>query len=658
MKNIDRKNRLSFQNIKTNSVFERKNLVTILNMARPYEDELKQWDKPKEFDELVDKILQFRTEGKPVIWSMGAHVIKNGLSRYIIEMVREGFLTHVSGNGATSIHDFELAFLGETSEDVATAIEDGSFGMWEETGRYMNEAIQLGAEKGLGYGESLYKYLSDNPSRFPHYDDCVFVQCQIHGVPYTCHISIGTDIIHQHPIVDFERLGQTSGKDFDILCNSFLNLSEGGVFLNFGSAISGPELFLKAVSQAKNKGLQMKNITAANYDIIPVQASYEYKRHHPYYHYRPRRNFIDLLQKTEGTGYLFQGLHQITIPHLFHALLKRKKELGLTFHNPGKPKNIKKDPTLYSINQRRSDFRIANILPIDYRTSWGEESEQFRDFINHLVSARKSNKEALVSLGGNIIDSGVSNHIIQLLEQGLITHIATTGSTAYQDFELAAFGETAENVDDSFQKGTLGMWAEPGSLFHKALREGYKKGLGYGESLMDYIECHETQFPFRHNSILFTCNKLKVPITCHITLGTDDIQLHPESNFRIQGGASGRDFQRYCTTVSKLEGGVFVNFGSTVTGPEVFLKALSIGRNLRFTIQKITTANFDIVKLGNYQKKVGYEDWDYYYRPRKNIIHRPTSLGGIGFHFEGLHQETIPAIWRELSKLKMVHGKG
>lgn len=168
--------KLSFEGIKTNSVQTRTNLVTIQNMAKPYADDPPSWSAPKAFEELADRVLQMRKEGKPVIWSMGAHVIKNGLSRYIIELVKEGILTHVSGNGATSIHDFELAYIGETSEDVARSIEDGSFGVWEETGRYMNEAIRNGAARGLGYGESLYAYLLAHPERFPHYDDCVLAQ--------------------------------------------------------------------------------------------------------------------------------------------------------------------------------------------------------------------------------------------------------------------------------------------------------------------------------------------------------------------------------------------------------------------------------------------------------------------------------------------------
>lgn len=671
---MKRQQRLAFGGIRTNTVFDRRNLVTIRNMARPYEEEPAAWpEMPKEreaFDELVRTIVQCRSEGKPVIWSMGAHVIKNGMSRYVIEMVRHGILTHVSGNGATSIHDFELAFLGETSEDVARAIEDGSFGMWEETGRYMNEAIQQGAADGLGYGESLYRYLSRYPERFPHYDDCVFVQCQRAGIPYTCHISIGTDIIHQHPIVDFAALGGTSGRDFAMMCQSVAELAHGGVFLNFGSAISGPEIFLKAITLGRNAGLPMAGITAANFDIVPVYADEAPPPDVPEYYYRPRRNFVDRLGQIGGKGLLFHGLHQATIPQLFQRVLARKRELGVAFPPYERKEAPVRARQLYPIAQRRAAIVAQGpdaLRPGPGRMAspdsggesgvgdrqglglpgvpWSGASEPaFQLLLDRLREARAGGKHAIASLGGNVVGSGVSPDLVTLIRQGFITHLALTGAAAFQDVELAAFGQTEELDGDGLASGKLGMWQEPGAIIHQALREGYSRGLGYGESLIEHMRRNPGSYPYRQYSLLHACSEQGVPCTVHITIGTDNIQQHPDADFAIQGGASGVDFQVFAATVAGLEGGVFMNFGSTVTGPEVFLKALSIARNLQYTVNRITTANFDIVRLGDYHRKVGYEDWDYYYRPRKNIIHRPTSLGGDGFHFEGLHQQTIPAI--------------
>lgn len=652
---MKRHERLSFGAVRTNTVFDRHNLVTIRNMARPYSDVPEAWPQTAReqevFNRLIDAVVAARMAGKPVVWSMGAHVIKNGLSRYVIEMVRHGILTHVSGNGATSIHDFELAFLGETSEDVARAIEDGSFGMWEETGRYMNEAIQRGAAENLGYGESLYRYLDQNPQRFPHYDDCVFVQCQRSGVPYTCHISIGTDIIHQHPIVDFEALGRTSGKDFETMCQSVAEMADGGVFLNFGSAISGPEMFLKAISICRNEGLPMTSIVAANFDIVPVYGDEAPPPTTSEFYYRPRRNFIDRLGQIGGEGYLFHGLHQMTIPQLFQGVLRRKRELGVSFPDYKRVERLSLERrTLYPVAERPASLRIEMldsrepVQPLSVAEWPGQQSEPFAKLIANICEAREAGSEVIVSLGGNVVGSCVSPDLIALIEQGVITHLALVGAVAFQDVELAAFGQTEELDAGALGSGKLGMWREPGALVHLALREGYAQGLGYGESLMDHMERHPEQYPYLRCSLLHACSRRGIPCTVHVTLGTDSIQQHPDVDFAIQGGASGRDFQIFARTVTRLDGGVYLNFGSTVTGPEVLLKALSIARNLGHTVSRIATANFDIVKLGDYHRKVGYEDWDYYYRPRKNIIHRPTSLGGEGFHFEGLHHQTIPAI--------------
>ncbi len=648
--------RLPFDAIKTNSVYSRTNLVTIKNMAQPYDDSPEQWPTnehgERAFEELVELIVQTRAAGKPVVWSMGAHVIKNGMSRYIIELVRHGVLTHVSGNGATSIHDFELAFLGETSEDVATAIEDGSFGMWEETGRYMNEAIQQGAAEGLGYGESLYRYLERNPSLFPHYEDCVFVQCQLSGVPYTCHISIGTDIIHQHPIVDFEALGLASGRDFDKICQSIAGMDAGGIFLNFGSAISGPEIFVKALSLGRNAGLAMQPITAANFDIVPIREEGIPSERESEYYYRPRRNMLDRLQSIGGRGMLFQGLHQHTIPQLFHRVLQRKRELGLTFEPLDYVNKLEHaSRKLYPVSQRRSKLLAAGVRKLDtlHEGSWSQSADpQFIACIAAIHQSRQAGHHILVNLGGNVIGSGMNRMLIDLIERGYITHLALNGASSFQDYELAAFGQTEELDENSLASGRFGMWREPGERYHAALASGYARGLGFGESIMQEMEAAPERFPYRDLSVMYACSRAGIPCTVHVTIGTDQIQQHPDVDFAIQGGASGHDFHSYAHTVAHLNGGAFLNFGSTVTGPEVFLKALSIARNLGHQVTDIVTANFDIVKLGDYHSKVGYEDWDYYYRPRKNIIHRPTSLGGKGYHFEGMHEETIAAIWHSL----------
>ncbi len=322
--NIRIEGQLDFSNIKTYSVKERKNLVTIENMAS-LNDAVKDWGDA-EFDSLIDRIVLARTNRRPVIWSMGAHVIKNGMSRYIIDLIRRGLVTHVSGNGAGSIHDFELAFNGGTSEDVPTAIEDGSFGMWDETGRWMNEALQAGAKKGLGYGESLAVYIGENPERFPYKEDCVLYQAYGNGVPATYHIALGTDIIHQHPIVDFAAIGAASGVDFHKMCHSVSRL-DGGVFLNFGSGVIGPEVFLKALSIARNLGYPTFRITTANFDLVDL-GDYRSKIGYsdPHYYYRPRKNIVNRPTSVGGKGWHFCGDHKDTIPNLYRKLILKLPE--------------------------------------------------------------------------------------------------------------------------------------------------------------------------------------------------------------------------------------------------------------------------------------------------------------------------------------------
>ncbi|NLD58228.1 MAG: hypothetical protein GX647_01030 [Clostridiales bacterium] len=312
---------LDFSGIRTLSATERVNLVRIDNLKRPRIYEPRPWGGA-DFDELVRRIQMAKGEGREIILSMGAHVIKCGLSPYLIELMRGGWITHIAGNGASSIHDFELAYLGGTSEDVPTAIEDGTFGMWEETGRWMNEAIQNGAAGGLGYGEALGRYIDEHPDRFPHRADCVLYQAYTLGIPATYHVALGTDIIHQHPTVDFAAIGAASGVDFRKICYSVSRMDRG-IYMNFGSGVIGPEVFLKALSIARNLGYPTYDITTANFDLIDLG---DYRRKlgygDPQYYYRPRKNIVNRPVSRGGMGWHFTGDHQDTIPALYNLLTK------------------------------------------------------------------------------------------------------------------------------------------------------------------------------------------------------------------------------------------------------------------------------------------------------------------------------------------------
>ena len=313
---------LDFADIKTYSSKNRHNLVRIdnmMNVGDPYEEFYQDG-----FDELIERVVKARRNGRPVIFSMGAHVIKNRLSRYLIALIKEGIITHISSNGAGSIHDFELAYLGGTSEDVPTAIEDGSFGMWEETGAWMNEALKLGSEQNLGYGESLGKYIDENKEKFPYRDDCVLYQAYLHNIPATYHIALGTDIIHQHPTCDMSIIGKCSGIDFKKMCASVADLDEG-VFLNFGSAVIGAEVFLKALSISRNLGYPTFHITTANFDLVDLGKDYRCKIGYDdqNYYYRPRKNIVNRPTSQGGKGWHFNGDHQITIPTFYDKVMEK-----------------------------------------------------------------------------------------------------------------------------------------------------------------------------------------------------------------------------------------------------------------------------------------------------------------------------------------------
>lgn len=315
---------LDFSRIRTFSAKERHNLVRIDTLKTPGTEEAEDLFDSPEFTVLVDKLKAAQARGKQITCFIGAHVIKCGLSRYLIWLMKNGYITHLASNGAGSIHDFELAYLGGTSEHVPTAIEDGSFGMWEETGARMNEAIQQGFCRGWGYGKSLAEYVDSHMDLFPNAGDCVFYQAYQMGIPATYHVTMGTDIIHQHPSVDFRALGAASGIDFKAFCHAVCQL-EDGIHMNIGSSVTGPEVFLKALSIARNLGYPLRTITTANFDIIPL-GDYRCKVEddHFHYYYRPRKNILNRPVSLGGTALYIEGNHKQTIPAMYHKLAVKR----------------------------------------------------------------------------------------------------------------------------------------------------------------------------------------------------------------------------------------------------------------------------------------------------------------------------------------------
>jgi len=313
---------IDLKKVRTYPLSERHNLVKISDLVRP-EDPLPSFEND-EIDRVVESVVAARRNDRRVILMMGGHVIKCGLGPLLIDLMRKGVITHIAGNGAISIHDFELAMIGETSEDVATGIEDGTFGMAEETGASINRALRLGAKDGLGYGESVGRYI--DKCAFPYREYSVLYNAYKLGLPATIHVTIGADIIHQHPDCDFGILGWASGQDFKIFCASISNL-ENGVFLNFGSAVTGAEVFLKAISITRNLGYPVRGFTTANFDLIPLGKDYRSPvgKDTPEYYYRPRKNIVNRPTSLNGIGYHIQGDHLQTIPYLYHGVCEELK---------------------------------------------------------------------------------------------------------------------------------------------------------------------------------------------------------------------------------------------------------------------------------------------------------------------------------------------
>ncbi len=294
----------------------------------------------------------------------------------------------------------------------------------------------------------------------------------------------------------------------------------------------------------------------------------------------------------------------------------------------------------YPLPQRASKVALENLISPD-KEAPPFDNPELNEVAGRIAAARKHGRPVVWMIGGHVVKRGLSPVLIDLMEKGIITHLASNGATTIHDFEIALKGQTSEDVARSLEDGSFGMAEETGAMMNRAIRAGARDGLGIGEALGRLIATYEA-FEFKQYSLLYNAYRLKIPYTVHVAIGTDIIHQHPEADFAAIGWGSGQDFKVYTASISELEGGVFCNFGSSVLGPEVFLKALSIVRNLGYTVKVFTTANFDLIPLVDYRAPIGDDVTDYYYRPRKNIVNRPVSLGGRGYHISGDHNVTIP----------------
>jgi len=309
---------MSFSALKTVPIADRGGKVTVEHMAKAYQkgsgvsgflDSLPDILAAPGFRKVVDALLEARNNKRALLWGIGGHVIKCGLAPVLLDLMRRGFITGFVMNGAASIHDFEIGIAGQTSEDVEAVLPDGRFGAAEETGREMNVAIVEAARQGIGMGEGLGACLDRIAApEFAEYS--IVLQAWRASVPVTVHVAVGTDTPHTHSHAQGAAIGACTHHDFRLLCSLVRDIHDGGAYLNVGSAVVLPEVFLKAVSVVRNLGHPLARFTTVNMDFLQ--------------HYRPRLNVVERPHaQREGKGYAITGHHELMIPLLAAALIER-----------------------------------------------------------------------------------------------------------------------------------------------------------------------------------------------------------------------------------------------------------------------------------------------------------------------------------------------
>jgi hypothetical protein len=312
---------LDFSGLKTVPIGERGGKVRLEHFAKPYrEGGVAAWleSLPRVlaadgFRALIEAIEAARAAGKPILWGMGGHVIKCGLAPVLADLMQRGFATAFAMNGSAAIHDFEIAIAGATSEEVDAVLSDGRFGVAEETGRDMNAAIVEGDREPLGMGEALGRWLSSRQAEppAPRAGSSLLIAAYRNRTPVTVHVAIGTDTPHTHPAADPAAIGRATHRDFRLFCRLVSGLDSGGVYLNVGSAVLLPEVFLKAVSVVRNLGCRLQDFTTANLDFVQ--------------HYRPRVNVIERPHtRSGGRGIAITGHHELMVPLLAAVLIERQ----------------------------------------------------------------------------------------------------------------------------------------------------------------------------------------------------------------------------------------------------------------------------------------------------------------------------------------------
>jgi len=302
--------------VKTYSLKNRRSKVSCADFARPLRKKASFVDflrslpdilKAKDLRQVVEAVIAARKGKRSVIFMLGAHVIKCGLSPVLIELLKRRVITSICLNGAGVIHDFEIALQGKTSEDVGENLKEGKFGMGKETAEFINGAVSEGVAGGLGLGYAVAAKMSAAKLKYKHLS--LLHNAYTLGVPVSVFVAIGTDIIHQHPSFNARFAGEGSLRDFHTLVAQVRSLNKGGVVLNFGSTVILPEVFLKALNLARNLGSTVRDFTTANFDMI--------------YHYRPAQNVVARPVMAGGKGYYIIGHHEILLPLLAQAVIEK-----------------------------------------------------------------------------------------------------------------------------------------------------------------------------------------------------------------------------------------------------------------------------------------------------------------------------------------------
>lgn len=303
------------------------------------------------------------------------------------------------------------------------------------------------------------------------------------------------------------------------------------------------------------------------------------------------------------------------------------------------------------LSDRQHDLDISIISELNINKSSGID-ERFKKIAKHIINAKRNNSSIILMIGAHVIRAGVQKYIIDLMKRGYISCLAMNGGGMIHDFEFAMIGATTEGVAKYIREGQFGLWKETG-LINDYINQGYKKGLGMGEIIGQAI--FEGKFPYKNISLLAAGYRLKIPITVHVGIGYDIIHGHPNCDGAAAGATSYRDFLYFTKIVENLEGGVVMNFGCAVMAPEVFLKALSMARNVAHqqgkAIKHFATIVCDLYELpDDFSKEPHKDDPAYYFRPWKTMLVRTVADGGESFYVKGKHLDTIPALWAAINE--------